>query len=289
MPQKVTFTRAGKAGFTLIELLVVISIFALLMSVLLPPLSRAKEAARRVSCGSNLRQLTLAWTTYAMENDDNIFSPDTDCLTANSWVMDGIPEGSNYIGGTEAAIETGTLWPYTESIEVYECKSAEGYPSVNRRPGRLRDYSISRTMGYPFDKVGEGYEFFPTFETLTEITGASERMVFIGADGGLRGSPLVNRYFLCQAFRPLAEDSSTPEWEFARNGDGVPSNILTARHNNGCNLSFADGHVEYWRYKDERTVRLAIEETDPQDEMGFSVNNPDLDYMVTLLMASSQY
>lgn len=272
-------------GFTLLELLVVISIIALLMSIMLPPLRNAKEAARRVACASNLRQLTLAWTMYAVENNDRLCSPDTDCLTENSWVMDGVPEGSNVIGGTEVAVETGALWSYTESVELYECKSAEGYPSFNRRPGRLRDYSISRTMGYPSDSwYGKPCR---SFKTLTEITMPSKKMVLIGADGGLSG--FWKHFWPVQAFWPLTGDSSSLEWEFLRNNEqfpgvnGIPLNIITARHNNGCNLSFADGHVEYWKYQDPRTVTLAVEESTRQDEIDFSVGNPDLEKMAALL------
>jgi prepilin-type N-terminal cleavage/methylation domain-containing protein len=56
-------------GFTLIELLVVLGILAVLASLLLPSLSRAKEHARRVQCISNLKQISLAVKTYALDHD----------------------------------------------------------------------------------------------------------------------------------------------------------------------------------------------------------------------------
>ena len=58
------------------------------------------------------------------------------------------------------------------------------------------------------------------------------------------------------------------------------SRNITARHSNGCNLSFADGHCEHWKYKDPRTVKLADWQMSPEDA---SNDNPDLEHTITLL------
>ena len=268
----------SKSGFTLMELLVVISIIALLMAILTPSLNKARELARRVDCLSNLRQLTLAWNMYAMANDDRPCSPRTvlDSSSRNScWVQEGPALESNWQGGTELAIKEGALWPYTTSIELYECKSSKIYLSVNSRPTRIRDYSISRTMGFSFNPGS-----FKPFETLSQISRPSEKMIFIDADGGLRAT--FWSYFLMAYFWPLEIDPVTSEtkWWFDRNPDGVPKNIISIRHNNGCNVSFADGHCSYWKYKDPRTVKLAkneISESDAPD------SNPDLKRMIELV------
>ena len=77
--------RARRSGFTLVELLVVIGIIALLLSILLPSLSRAREQAKMVQCLSNLRQLGLAMTMYADSNKGRFPAPAVGALP-DDWI-----------------------------------------------------------------------------------------------------------------------------------------------------------------------------------------------------------
>ena len=69
-------SRLFPTGFTLIELLVVIAIIALLLAILMPALRKVKEAAKEISCRSNLRSVGLAILIYLDDNDRKLADPD---------------------------------------------------------------------------------------------------------------------------------------------------------------------------------------------------------------------
>ncbi len=110
-----TSAGGGDLAFTLIELLVVIAIIAILASLLLPVLGRAKETARAVACANNLRQFSQAAATYTLDNKGNL-------PFFLSWLH-------AQVGSLDLA--TGELYPYLRTRQVYLCPTDQHTLRIN--------------------------------------------------------------------------------------------------------------------------------------------------------------
>jgi prepilin-type N-terminal cleavage/methylation domain-containing protein/prepilin-type processing-associated H-X9-DG protein len=134
-----------RSGFTLIELLVVVAIIALLISILLPSLSRAREQAKLVACSSNLKQLGIGVQMYA--NDWNgvwpryMLAADNGSYTnANVWTGNGGGNPPSWQG-------LGRLYSYMNNQKIYYCPNDTFYSAAFLK----YDFSL---LGTPTPPVG---------------------------------------------------------------------------------------------------------------------------------------
>ena len=237
-------TRAGKrgAGFTLIELLVVIAIIAILAALLLPALSRAKSKAAAANCISNLKQLETCWHLYATDFTD--YLPPNDTINnfsggvsagGVSWCPDHAKTDT-----TTSNLMTGVLFPYNSSVAIYHCPSDRStVVDSNGKPTsqlRNRSYNMSQSVnGYP------GYSTtvakIPCWSKLASIVRPNPTALFVFIDE--HPDTMVDAQF----GNPVGMPGTSQVWY------DMPSD----RHNQGSNLSFADGHAERWKWKYPKT------------------------------------
>jgi prepilin-type N-terminal cleavage/methylation domain-containing protein/prepilin-type processing-associated H-X9-DG protein len=233
---------SNKKAFTLIELLVVIAIIALLAAILQPALSRARAKAQEVSCLNNLKQLQVCAKLYTLDNDG--------FLPPNRYVYDlgtgepstGFSEHLTWCAGlapfdtTTRNIEHGLLFQYNKSTDIYRCPSdmsrvrTEEGQILNLR--RTRSYNMSQSInGAPY--INKAI-YPPSFAKETKIDNpqSSELLFFVD----VHEDCILDSHFGIPP-RGWEYDDQQRWWD-----------LPAGRHSQGCNFSFADGHVEHWRW-----------------------------------------
>ncbi len=140
------------AGFTLIELLVVIAIIAILAGILFPVFARAKAAAKKVACISNLKQIGSAIGLY-MEDSDDLFPYAIDAIDkVHPEIWDDFPDFKAKIPYMPLISEV--VQPYIKSKDVFHCPSDDGTDTVDDHP--WIDFKTAPTM---FATYGSSYFF----------------------------------------------------------------------------------------------------------------------------------
>src|SRR4051794_24819328 len=105
-------SRRMRPAFTLIELLVVIAIIAILAAILFPVFAQAREAARKSSCQSNLKQIGTAWMMYSQDFDE-LTPGGNDGQSTNCTNIAARGAWGGWIGNL--------LLPYTKNTAIYQC------------------------------------------------------------------------------------------------------------------------------------------------------------------------
>ncbi len=245
-------------GFTLIELLVVISIIAMLISILLPSLRKAREVAYAAECLSNLRQISIAFSTYAADEGDYMisgfkyqpYSPvpipgygyrTTSGMDYMAWYhVLGPRMGAENIAGDLGA--KMTRCPMTAEI----LGTGQPFPE-----GNSYGYNFQMKSGFSADELTDGHPIF-RIETIPQPTAT----IMIADAGRISNTQYLG--LAPEQWAPMWDNPgfglmNFPEgesWLMYPGGPEPGRPVPLARHNGAVGTQFVDGHASLMPVRD---------------------------------------
>lgn len=234
------FSREGKKAFTLIELLVVIAILSLLVAILFPVFSRARENARRASCQNNLRQIGLGAAQYLQDYDNALIWHRYDAVN---------PSNGNAI----PYYWYDAIYPYVKSVSLFICPSrpktswtkvADPGVTAGQNNGYYGMNNVYRTTGDKFTGPSGAYN-----NNVASVQ-APSTTVWVGEPGFVSGTPAPtgNFEFTLNVGAPPSvanmRSDLYPPYKTLYNGTSGNIQELLAVHLDTSNILYFDGHVK---------------------------------------------
>jgi prepilin-type N-terminal cleavage/methylation domain-containing protein/prepilin-type processing-associated H-X9-DG protein len=259
------------AGFTLVELLVVIGIIALLISILLPALNRARIQARVIQCSSKMRQLTTATMMYVNENQGSLPPLTYSHVNGGSWGRPTIfPAGNNAtVGATYLSKYLRVGGTNMEPVaSLYACPEAAGGLSL---AASASGYTYRYNASLGGRDTPAGFQVLRPWK-MAKVRDSSRTALFAEGDsGGFTGNNL--RVETMGIVTEPANNADTgkrghnPRYAYFLHGRKVEgtfigwNNLVNPLVSGTTNLAYCDGSVRSVRYRINKYPQPAFPET----------------------------
>lgn len=281
MHENIRTAPSSPKGFTLIELLVVIAIIAILASILFPVFAQAKEASKRITCASNMRQLGVAWTMYANDYDDTIVpawfggATSTTDGVSGPWAVQfnrGYVKSPKFLICPSFRDGTGTASIHT-GLNYYR-DTTYGYNALYLTPARGcpqgPDSGGNDAFGTPCKTSTKGAgvdangDFAGTPMPMTSIEESANTIAFTESTTYVAGQGFVSSYFYVKP--PSLWTGYDPNNASTWRADSFGRNI--ARHTGEVlNVVYGDSHARGTKLgtlRNQDLWRVAKTPLDPQ-------------------------